>query len=109
MKEDRLPIMETIEIGDTVEFRDGRTEVVGCVGNFGRECTYPFYIETNETSETYTGEGLSLLGEEFGWDIVNVIKKQTPVTATTGETSKGIKIQMINSMIRGLEEMKESL
>ena len=109
MKEDRLPIMETIEAGDTVEYRDGRTRVVKYIVNQGREYTYRFLVETNEISEAYTEEGSLYLENESGWDIVNVIKKQTPVTATTGETSKGVKIQMINSMIKGLEEMKESL
>jgi len=96
-------IMETVEVGDTLEYRDGglgivRSIVIETVDPY----SYPVYIQTEYmVDENYTMDGRYLLSsKESSYDVVNVIKKEKAVDP---------KITIINAMIEGLEKLKGEL
>lgn len=93
-------IMETVEVGDTLEYRDGSFGVVRSVVMETEDSpSYPVYIQTEYmVGENYTMDGRYLLSsKENRHDVVNVIKEEKAVNP---------QITMINAIIEGLEKLK---
>jgi len=92
-------IMETVEAGDTLEYRDGGFGVVRSIDTETHDLhSYPVYVQTEcIVGENYTRDGCLLYGKESRYDVVNVVK---------GEKAVNPKITMINAMIEGLEKLK---